>query len=172
MAAHGEGAVITPALQTPGQRLREAQAFPQVMRLGAATPEPGSGQPMPPTKVPGPSGRSPGKDTAAGSRSCRSSRAPAETGVSQMTTSAPGGRASSPGKCVKRPPPTGWPHPLLRQASFPGNTFPILTRSKQPCNHLGAPSRRGRVLRPASARGSRAVGAGSASTGVLGAILS
>ena len=41
-----------------------------------------------------------------------SSRAPAETGISQMTTSASGGTASSPGKCVKRPPLKGWPTPF------------------------------------------------------------
>lgn len=130
---------------------------------------------MPPTKVPGPSGRSPGEDTTSGSWPCRSLgqlQGPRGDRRFSDDDQCLGGRASSPGKCVKRPPPTGWPHPLLRQASFPGNTFPILTQSKRPCNHLRAPSRRGRVLRPASARGSRVVGAGPASTGVLGAILS
>lgn len=141
--------------QRPRSPLRDSQCPPQRCQTPqdtaqARTPPPG----------PGPAAAS------------ASSRAPAETGVSQMTTSTSGGTASSPGKCVKRPPPTGWPHPLLRQASSPGNTFPILTQSKRPCNHLRAPSRRCRVLRPASTGGSRAAGAGPASTGVLGAVLS
>lgn len=99
--------------------------------------------------------RSPGKDTA-GSRSCRSPGFGDTTSGSWPRRSLGqlqgprgdrrfsdddqclGGRASSPGKC-EAPSPTGWPHPLLRQASFPGNTFPILTQSKRPCNHLRAP---------------------------------
>lgn len=78
-----------------------------------------------PTKVPGPRTQ-PSEDTTsvlASAAASASSRAPAETGVSQMTQCL-GGRASSPGKCVKRPPPTGWPHPSSDRP-LPGNTFPL-----------------------------------------------
>lgn len=168
------GAVVTLTLQTPGQRLREVQAFPKTCDRERRSQSPVRDSRCSPQRYQAPQDAVQARTPLPGpgpTAASASSRAATETGVSQMATSASGGTASSPGKCMKRPPLKGWPHPLLRQASFPGNQT-ILTQSKRPCNRLRAPSRRSRALRPASARGSRAVGAGPASTGVLGATLS
>ena len=129
---------------------------------------------MPPTKVPGPSGRSPGKDTTTGSRPCHSLgqlQGPRGDRHFSDDNQCLGGHGQLSRQVREAPSPERLAYPLLRQASFAGNQM-ILTQSKRPCNRLRARSRRSRALRPASARRSRAVGAGPASTGVLGATLS
>ncbi|XP_043326328.1 basic proline-rich protein-like [Cervus canadensis] len=107
----GRQVLASPQAKLPGDKLPTASvptacipAFSAVVLAardpigpcqGQMTPEPGPGQPRPPTKVPGLSGHSPGKDTTAAPalpQPSASSRAPAETGDSQMTNQCLGGR--------------------------------------------------------------------------------
>ncbi|XP_043772070.1 basic proline-rich protein-like [Cervus elaphus] len=107
----GRQVLASPQAKLPGDKLPTASvptacipAFSAVVLAardpigpcqGQMTPEPGPGQLRPSTKVPGLSGHSPGKDTTAAPalpQPSASSRAPAETGDSQMTNQCLGGR--------------------------------------------------------------------------------
>lgn len=136
MAAHGEWAVITPALQMLGQRLQGGADLPPGHVTTRTRPlSPVQDGDAPPTRCQAPPGRSPGRTPPTWVLAYRSpartahlpgpgparSRAPTETSVSQMTTSASGAGPALRQVCDALPQ-LGWPT-LLRQASFQGNTF-------------------------------------------------